>query len=94
VTVAFHDIRTGPRDGPFDLVMCRNLVFTYFDAGLQRNIGAWLADSLRPGGALMLGAHEELPADLGSFEPWNDDRSVYRRLPDGGGAVARSVPAP
>jgi chemotaxis protein methyltransferase CheR len=81
VTVAPHDIRTGPPDGPFDLVMCRNLVFTYFEPGLQRTVGARLASSLRPGGALVVGGHEELPAHLGVFEPWDAGHEVYRRLP-------------
>ena len=40
VPIASHDIRTGPPDGPFDLILCRNLVFTYFGDALQRTVGA------------------------------------------------------
>ena len=75
VMVARHDIRTPPPHGPFDLVMCRNLAFTYFDRDLQRATGARLADVLRPGGALVLGGHEALPKDLSRF------RAVERSSP-------------
>ena len=36
VTFARHDVREEPPVGPFDLVLCRNLVFTYFDEPTQR----------------------------------------------------------
>jgi len=81
VTIAHHDIRTDPPDGPFDLVLCRNLAFTYFESGLQETIGGRLASWLRPAGALVLGAHEQLPADLPEFGPWDGHHDVYRRLP-------------
>lgn len=61
VAVIADDIRTDPPDGPFDLVMCRNLVFPYFEPGLQETVGAQLAHALRPAGALVLGAHDQLP---------------------------------
>jgi chemotaxis protein methyltransferase CheR len=81
VTVASHDIRTGPPDGPFEMIMCRNLVFTYFDAQHQLTVGAVLTDCLRPGGVLVLGAHEQLPEDLRCLEPLSAAHGVYRRLP-------------
>jgi chemotaxis protein methyltransferase CheR len=79
VTVARHDIRSPPPDGPFDLVICRNLAFTYFDLDLQRATAARLASALRPGGALVLGSHEALPADFDTFEPWSSTERIYRR---------------
>jgi len=39
-TVVEHDIRDPAPSGPFDLVLCRNLAFTYFDLSLQREV-AW-----------------------------------------------------
>ena len=50
----------------FDLVLCRNLAFTYFDAA---------------GGALVIGLHEQLPAPAAGFEPWPGCRAVFRRSP-------------
>jgi chemotaxis protein methyltransferase CheR len=73
-----HDVRNGAPGGPFDIALCRNLVFTYFADELQREIGRHLARSLRPGGALVVGAHEALPQGLNGLEPWPAARSVYR----------------
>jgi chemotaxis protein methyltransferase CheR len=58
VTLMRHDIRSPPPEGLFDLVLCRNLAFTYFDLDGQRAAAARIAGALRPGGALVLGAHE------------------------------------
>jgi chemotaxis protein methyltransferase CheR len=75
-----HDIRDEPPDGPFDLALCRNLVFTYFAEELQRDAGRHLVTSLRPGGALVVGTHEALPDGLNGLEPWPAVVGVYRSL--------------
>jgi chemotaxis protein methyltransferase CheR len=80
VTIARQDIRSPPPDAPFDLVMCRNLAFTYFDLDLQRTTAARLVGVLRAGGALVLGAHEALPAELDELEPWSGAERIYRKL--------------
>jgi chemotaxis protein methyltransferase CheR len=74
-----HDLRAGTHDGRFDLVVCRNLAFTYFAEELQRDVGRRLARSLRLGGALIVGAHETLPEGLGELQPWSPAHGVYRR---------------
>jgi chemotaxis protein methyltransferase CheR len=74
-----HDLRDAPPGGPFDLVLCRNLVFTYFADDLQLEVGRRLGRSLRPGGALVVGAHEALPNGLDDFEPCPARHGVYRR---------------
>jgi chemotaxis protein methyltransferase CheR len=79
VSVVRHDIRDEPPAGPFDLVLCRNLVFTYFDEPGQRAVADRLAGVLRPGGALVLGKHETLPRGVEGFEPWSRAERVYRR---------------
>jgi chemotaxis protein methyltransferase CheR len=73
-----HDVRDGAPGDPFDLVLCRNLVFTYYADELQREIGRHLARSLRAGGALVVGAHEAVPDTLEEIAPWPDARGVYR----------------
>lgn len=80
VTFLRHDVRAGAPDGPFDLVLCRNLAFTYFDEELQRAAAATLAAALRPGGALVLGTHERLPYGAAGFEPWPAAPCVHRRV--------------
>lgn len=74
-----HDIRASAPGGPFDLVLCRNLVFTYFDNALQVETAARIAAVLHDGGLLVLGAHEHLPEDQDGFTPEADGLPVYRR---------------
>jgi chemotaxis protein methyltransferase CheR len=57
-----HDIRQPPIKGPFDLILCRNLAFTYFAADLQLQVLEGLLGALRPGGFLMVGKPEQPPA--------------------------------
>lgn len=71
-----HDLRTAPPAHAFDLVLCRNLAFTYFDEPLQRRIAATLRSVLRPGGLLVVGVHEQLPTGAAGFVPTS--RCVYR----------------
>jgi chemotaxis protein methyltransferase CheR len=73
-----HDVRDGAPGGPFDLTLCRNLVFTYYADELQREIGRDLACSLRVDGALVVGAHEALPDGLDGVAPWPRAHGVYR----------------
>ena len=73
------DLRGPLPDGPFDLVLCRNLAFTYFDEALQRETAKKLAGALVDGGALVLGRRESLPADVGDFAPWLPQQGIHRR---------------
>jgi chemotaxis protein methyltransferase CheR len=57
-----EDLRRAMPQGPFHLVLCRNLAFTYFDGPLQRRVLEGIAARLEPGGFLVVGAHESLPA--------------------------------
>jgi len=74
-----HDLRRGAPDGPFDLVLCRNLAFTYFGPELQAQTASLLSACLRPGGALVVGARERLPEGAKGFLPWSGVRGAYRR---------------
>ena len=74
-----QDIRRSMPDGPFDLILCRNLVFTYFDEALQRRISKQLRERLRPGGFLVLAVHEALPAGVGGFGFIAPNLPIYRR---------------
>lgn len=82
VTLRRHDVRTPPPDTGFDLVLCRNVAFTYLSAEHQRTVLGHLAAALRPNGALMIGLHEALPQPAPEFEPWPRARAVFRRRRD------------
>jgi chemotaxis protein methyltransferase CheR len=74
-----QDIRRERPDEHFDLILCRNLVFTYFAVPLQMRTVARLADALVPDGLLLLGSHESLPQAVPGLiteRPW-----LYRRQP-------------
>jgi chemotaxis protein methyltransferase CheR len=64
--VAFRreDMRRVMPDGPFDLVLCRNVAFTYFDEPGRHAIAREVIRRLREGGALVVGSHEEVPEEL------------------------------
>ena len=62
-----QDIRAELMPGPFDLICCRNLAFTYFAMPLQRRILREFCGRLVDGGVLVLGKHESLPADGAAF---------------------------
>lgn len=72
------DIRQGVSDGPCDIVMCRNLAFTYFDEHLQASVARDIHDALQPGGVLVTGAHER-PPEGHPFESEPDGRYFFRR---------------
>jgi chemotaxis protein methyltransferase CheR len=73
------DVRREQPQGPFDLVLCRNVVFTYFEEELQREVLAHVTDRLTAGGALIIGVHERLPAGSCGFAPTRPAPGVYLR---------------
>ncbi|WNG40950.1 chemotaxis protein CheR [Archangium violaceum] len=58
-----EDLRQRMPEGPFHLVLCRNVAFTYFARSVQREVLARLLERLAPEGLLAIGAHESLPED-------------------------------
>ena len=78
ITFLEQDIRNEQADGLFDLVLCRNLVFTYFDDALQSEISSRIVATMRDAAALVLGIHEQLPADTRELCPWFDKLRIYR----------------
>ncbi len=80
--VAFQrqDLREAMPGGPFDLVLCRNVVATYYAVQLQSTLFSRIAGRLRLGGALVLGIHESLPERVGGLVPWPGARAVLRKV--------------
>jgi chemotaxis protein methyltransferase CheR len=75
-----QDVRTESPRGPFDLVLCRNLVLTYYDETLQREVIERVASAIRPRGAAVIGSHERFPDLDASFEAWSGALPIYRLL--------------
>jgi chemotaxis protein methyltransferase CheR len=72
-----QDIRHECPEGRFDLILCRNLAFTYFETTIQVAIVRRLAERLVPEGVLVLGIHESPPEPIPTLlreRPW-----LYRR---------------
>ncbi|HWT24031.1 MAG TPA: CheR family methyltransferase [Solirubrobacteraceae bacterium] len=80
VTLAEHDLRGPAPAGPFDLVLCRNVAFTYLAPAGRRAVLTALTGALRPGGALVIGLHESLPDPHPGLEPWPGARAIHRRV--------------
>jgi chemotaxis protein methyltransferase CheR len=74
-----QDLREAMPEGPFDLVLCRNAVLTYYGPAVRLAVMQGIADRLQPGGALVVGVHESLPGGLAGFAPWPGARGVHRR---------------
>lgn len=83
VTWQCQDVREEAPPGPFDLVLCRNLVLTYFDDELQREVMDRVGGVVRPGGALVVGSQETLPEGLTGWEYWGGSRPILRRAASG-----------
>jgi chemotaxis protein methyltransferase CheR len=79
VTPMVQDIRNESPAGCFHLILCRNLVFTYFDQVRQQDVLTRLSDALYGGGALVLGGHEELPGEPIHFDRWFPHLPIYRK---------------
>ena len=75
-----QDIRRQQPQGPFDLVLCRNLAFTYFDHECQVGALHRIISGMRDGAALVIGAHERLPTDTEELPAWFAAEHIYRKF--------------
>lgn len=74
-----QDIRHAAPEDTFHLILCRYLVFTYFDGALQSEMLRRLVERLHPGGALAIGGGETLPEGEFGLIPWSKKEGIYRR---------------
>lgn len=74
-----HDLIGEKPLGRFDLILCRN-VLIYFTRPQQVRLYTTFHQTLRPGGVLVLGRTEILPAEVaGLFETVNLREHIYRK---------------
>jgi len=72
-----QDIRKAFPTGMFDLLLCRNLVTTYFEPELKLAIFNKIRFVLRPGGVLVFGHHEKLPKGLKGFSTKEEKLNIF-----------------
>ncbi len=77
-----QDLRHEAPPGRFDLVLCRNLAFTYFDAAGQQKSCERLLSRLEPRGWLALGSHEAPPEGAALVRPL-EGLPLFARPPAG-----------
>jgi chemotaxis protein methyltransferase CheR len=75
-----QDIRYKLPEGKFDLILCRNLVFTYFREDLQSRILREIAGKLNPDGFLIIGAHESLPSGEETLSPYGRSKCIFQKV--------------
>jgi len=80
VTILCQDIRSEMPEEQFDIILCRNLVFSYFDESLQRKLLEKMRERLRPGGFLVIGTHESLPEGAPGFKLQRSRPGLYRKM--------------
>jgi chemotaxis protein methyltransferase CheR len=81
LTFQCQDLRAEHPAGPFHLVLCRNVAFTYFAPPLQREVLARIIERLVPGGLLVIGAHESLPEEASPLERAAGTAPLFRKPP-------------
>jgi len=74
-----QDIRRDMPAGPFDIILCRNLVFTYFDQQVRNSLTTEILHRLRLGGYLIIGANERLPDENLNVKQIKKGAPVYRK---------------
>lgn len=75
-----EDLRLAMPEGPFDVILCRNVAFTYFERSAQRAVLAGIAARVVRGGFVVIGAHESLPEPAAGLEPFADRLPIFRRV--------------
>jgi len=74
-----QDIRNEMPEGTFDLILCRNLVFTYFEYDLQRDILDKMLKKLNHPGFLIIGSHENLPDSIEQLHTFKNCKNIYSK---------------
>jgi chemotaxis protein methyltransferase CheR len=75
-----QDIRTTQPDESFHLILCRNLVFTYYEEELQQQILTRIISRLKSNGGFVIGKKEQLPGNSPNLIPWERKLGIYRKL--------------
>jgi len=74
-----QDLRAQAATGPFDLVLCRYVAFTYFAEQLQRRTLQHILTQLLPGAYLVIGTHEQIPDREFGLTPLGDSPQIFQK---------------
>ena len=74
-----QDLRDQLPEGHFHLILCRNLVFTYFEETLQKEMMERILEKLVQGGILVIGIHESLPQGRAHIVPYTMISGIYKK---------------
>ena len=77
-----QDVRDLLTDSIFNMILCRNLVFTYFNLQLQKTILNNLWQHLEIGGVLIIGVHETLPEENTGFIALSEKLGIFQKVSD------------
>jgi chemotaxis protein methyltransferase CheR len=74
-----QDLRAQTPSGPFDLVICRYVAFTYFAEPLQRQVLLRILTQLSPGACLVIGTHERIPDGDFGLAPLSGAPQIFQK---------------
>ena len=77
-----QDIRNTTPSGRFDIILCRNLVFTYFLPALQEKVLDRVTRHLLTDGFVVIGAHERLPVRAVDYHALPGCAEILQWRPD------------
>ncbi len=70
---------TIPKD-KFNIILCRNLIFTYFDYTIQKRLLNKILKNLVDGGFLVIGIHEKLPPGEFLLQQIEGINCIFRKV--------------
>jgi chemotaxis protein methyltransferase CheR len=82
INFLLEDLRLQTPPGPFDLVLCRYVAFTYFAQPLQERILERILAQLLPSGYLVIGTHEQLPCYEPGLTPLAGAPQIFQKVAD------------
>ncbi len=81
-----HDILHGEPLSEMDIVLCRNVAFTYFSRSSQVEVLKKIFESLRDGGYMVIGKEESLPLRYPTlFVPAFPEERIYQKFQESRG---------
>jgi chemotaxis protein methyltransferase CheR len=78
VNFLLQDLRSKAPDGRFDLILCRNVAFTYFEPSLQAEALDRILRRLAQPGYLAIGAQEKLPHEISGLMSLSGVPEIFR----------------